>query len=560
MPFSYFEALSNNTYRDGQRITANDDPVEPVLVVRNAFGKYSVLEGVVALSDTTEPEGLESVTVAQGLSNRGHEILFDNLDAITDNVALSSIDVLYSTVDDSSTAASQQAELGLGYHVVTGLSEATRYFCWTVATDTSGNVAGPTPVSGGSIITADVTAPAFAAFEASKVFFDKIGLSWTLSDNYDVFPDVIISVYDSQFAATSSNVYWGSGSGFVSRILIPDGASANYYEYGSSVYGEPPLDRDKTHYFYAVSRDAWSNMTPAPLSASAATVELAKPSFDSLSVTCSDAVVSVSWDVRDVFLATNTVYVVNTSNEIDSVTAEDVMTHPSAVTSALDSHTITLSNVPAVSNSYVYAVIEDNWSEFGSTSNQVSEVSSDFFIVPEVISDPVSSQGRFNVLSAAGFTIRSQTAAASAVSSTYKAADVPADSEIVSVVTSSAHNLSRGSFVDTAPPVLQNMSAVAQNESTLLLSWDPVTDTADASPSLTISVYRVDAARTATNVLEGTGTGFLTKIDIPDTLGIVSYPHGNLEPATTYYFDAVARDASENVTPVVSFSGTTAAP
>lgn len=105
-------------------------------------------------TDDTVPTNLGSVTVSLG-SNPASEILFSNLNAITDNVALSSIHVLYGTVNDPNDASTvtEIASVGQDTYLVTGLVPSTQYYCWTTATDTSANTAGPTAVTGGGIAT-----------------------------------------------------------------------------------------------------------------------------------------------------------------------------------------------------------------------------------------------------------------------------------------------------------------------------------------------------------------------------------------------------------------------
>ena len=54
MPFVVIPSVSNNFYHDGEPVSVNDDTV-PVLVITDANGKSTVMQGSVRISDVTPP-------------------------------------------------------------------------------------------------------------------------------------------------------------------------------------------------------------------------------------------------------------------------------------------------------------------------------------------------------------------------------------------------------------------------------------------------------------------------------------------------------------------------
>jgi hypothetical protein len=129
------------------------------VVAADSAGNQTARQDLVATTtDTSAPIALSSVTVSLGSNDSSSEIEFANLNAITDNVAVTSISVLYNTVNNSGAATSGAATVGVDTFTVTGLAENTTYYCWTTASDGAGNISTPTAVTGGSITTAAAVA------------------------------------------------------------------------------------------------------------------------------------------------------------------------------------------------------------------------------------------------------------------------------------------------------------------------------------------------------------------------------------------------------------------
>ena len=124
--------------------------------------------------------------------------------------------------------------------------------------------------------------------------------------------------------------------------------------------------------------------------------------------------------------------------------------------------------------------------------------------------------------------------------------------------------------LDVTPPTFVSFAVGTPGTTSVPLSWTAVTDNADVAPDVVIAAYSsAQAGITAATLLAaaaGSG-GCVGKVTLADgktvnslTFGAGANGEAALSVAVSYYFYAVARDASDNRSSVLSAVGTTADP
>lgn len=126
--------------------------------------------GVVTL-DGTAPTVPATVTVVPGTTT----LEFAGLQGISDNVAVSSVELLYHTADDAALAtvvdASAAVSGGASSVTVEGVASGTAFFCWVRAADAAGNASTAAVfAAGGAAVATEAAAVASGASDATGVY------------------------------------------------------------------------------------------------------------------------------------------------------------------------------------------------------------------------------------------------------------------------------------------------------------------------------------------------------------------------------------------------------
>lgn len=144
---------------------------EALDVAGNAAGPTALPGSPLTTEENVAPTGLSSVTAAPG-GDRQTQILVSNLGGISNNVRVAGFELYYGTDSDPANAAKSGAGLEAmsnGSYTLSGLTAGTEYFLWTRAFDAAGNVAAPTPVTGGSVTTVASLVPP-ASYSSKTVY------------------------------------------------------------------------------------------------------------------------------------------------------------------------------------------------------------------------------------------------------------------------------------------------------------------------------------------------------------------------------------------------------
>lgn len=577
MPVVGFASASSDVYHDGEKVVPGEEAVV-VTVVKDGNGKATVVRKSLTLADVTPPYNLDRVSVTAS----NDSITFHNLDAIEDDVAVTSVGVHYSTSNNVNDSTFVDVT-GQPSHKVTGLPESTTYYAWVIALD-SVNTAGP--LSLGSVTTLDRTAPDFVGFMAQSSTASNVLLVWDpVTDFGDKFPDIHISAYTSASSPTGPQVVNGDGVGFVSKAVVSDGYTVNSYEFGSGEEGA--LNHSTAYHFYAVAADASSNLSVV-LSDSVSTSDIVPPSFGSLVVSdVSETAATVSWDtVTDNTDLSPDVYIsaYNDSNDVDVTVAGGKFafsqtvflsgktyrflqsdgtnsSHPLIVSAASDRVSAQSSELTARTGTpgtdgvstwtagsagtyYVHCYYHNN---MGSVVNPVgvtdtpsaqAVINGTDALANAAITDPAVNQFHFSNL-ILGHTYHFYALASDASSNL---------SAIRSETTTT---------VDITAPLFADFAARTPTETTVDLTWDAVTDNADGTPNVIIGAYSSASSPTAQQVLDEQGVGYISKVVVADGAGATSYTYPGLSVHTTYHFYAFAQDAAGNMSSVLTASATT---
>jgi hypothetical protein len=272
--------------------------VVPHLLVRDAGGQTTMatrgLVAAVSVADRTAPlfAGFTSSVAAARAVQLPWPAATDGRDAAV------KLHIAAYLVDPGSALTAEQVKAGTGAFTPVSrvsLPDATYVTSYTygagplgeaqladgkahhfraVAEDAAGNLGA---VRSLSVTTLDVTPPTFVAFAKGTPTSSTVPLSWTaVTDNADVAPDVAIAAYSAlQPGLTAAELLAGSSAGggtagFVSSVLLVDGASVASFAYGAGSLSEPALVQGSTYHLYAVARDASGNTSSilGPITAS----------------------------------------------------------------------------------------------------------------------------------------------------------------------------------------------------------------------------------------------------------------------------------------------------
>jgi hypothetical protein len=261
-------------------------------VARDEEGNLSIVKSVenVLLSDATPPTfGTFTLGIVDATSvDLNWTGVSDNRDGAPDVIV-----AVYSTAQsniEASQVASGSAPAPIQRKTIangattttitfTDLSGSSTYHFYAVARDEAGLFSAVKSIT--NVLTTDDTAPTFSgALQSGLVDATSVQLTWSgVSDNRDGTPDIIIGAYSAASAITAENLRDGTGTGFVSKVTLPNAVGTTSYSYTTGLAGS------STYHFYAVARDEAGLFSAVKSLTNVQTTDVTAPTVTSFAVT-----------------------------------------------------------------------------------------------------------------------------------------------------------------------------------------------------------------------------------------------------------------------------------